>query len=232
MLPNIIQNSVTPLYVGLNAPPENRIGEYRLAGRCSGNSHKIASKIHELQIEMVACSRAGIGTYAETLVVDVLIRISADYINEKQIRATLLIVYITEFTAQIETVEMGDACHIARAYSENGKLWFFICRLNHYIVFAAFDFQHAFYMRQHETLRRIIGIGQMNLDLFEVFVGDGIEKSVPTATAEGRNDPVALPPELIDYLENIRAVKDARFHAVSFATQTGNKWFLWVREPP
>src|SRR5208283_5011669 len=103
---NIIQNSATPADVGFSAMPENLIGEHRLAGRCAGNSHKIVSKIHELQIEMVSCGRAGIGTYAETRVVDVLIQICADYINNKQIRATLLIVDITEFTAQIETVEM------------------------------------------------------------------------------------------------------------------------------
>src|SRR5208283_351949 len=122
-LSNIIQNSATLFYVGFNALPENRIGEHRLAGRCPGNSHKIVSKIHELQIEMVARSRAGIGTYAETLIVDVLIQVSADYINKKQIRATLLIVNVTEFTAQIETVEMRYPCHIARAYSEDRKLW-------------------------------------------------------------------------------------------------------------
>ena len=121
-LAHLAQHRAAFLDVGRRALPEDRAGEQRLAGRRSRHDHEFAAQIHQLQVEVVARRRTGVGADAETLLADVALRVGADDVDQEQVLAALLVVDVAELAPEVEPVEVPDARDVAGADAEDGAL--------------------------------------------------------------------------------------------------------------
>jgi len=96
--------------------PENRITKQRLSRGCSGDRHEFTrSQVHQLQIEMLARGRAGVGAHAKAILADVLLGIGADDVDQKHVFPTLFIINVPKFPVEVKAIEMPDARHVAGA---------------------------------------------------------------------------------------------------------------------
>src|SRR5271165_7142833 len=169
---------------------------------------------------MIAGGGSGVGAHAEALFPDVSFRIAANHIDQQQVLAVVLVINVTEVAAQIEAVEVEDAGDVTGANPEDRALRLLVRGLDVDVAVAALNLQQTLNVRKHITLGRIVGIGQVNLNLVPVLVGDGVKKRVAAPPPERRNDLVALLPQQVHDFQNIVAVEDAGSHAVSFSART------------
>lgn len=117
---------------------------------------------------------------------------------------------------------MVYAGYVARADTEKGPFRFPVGGFDQEIAVAPAYGEQSFHMREHEALRRIIGIGQMYLEALTVLVGYGLEEGIAAASRERCNDVIALPLEQVRNLQHVIPVNDAGLHAASFSTRTGS----------
>jgi hypothetical protein len=205
----------------LGAFLENGAGEERFTLGRPCDSHELAAQIQELQIEMIARSRSAIRTDAEAFFTNVALGVGASQIYEKKVLSSLSVVHVPVWRAEKEPVQVKDARHVARTNAKDGALGLLVDRLNLHTLIAPLDPEHALDVREDITLRRVSRIGQMHLNPAAVGVGHRIEAGVPLAPAEWRHDLVPLRPQEVNDLEDIRAINEPGFHALSFSTRTG-----------
>ena len=151
-----------------------------------------SAQVHELQVEVLARRRAGVGAEAEALLADVALRIGADDVHQEEVLPALLVVEVAEVAPQVEAVQVPDARHVAGADAEDGALGFPVGRLDLDVAVALAHLQQPLDVRQDEALGRVIRVRQMHLDPVAVLVGDQVEPGVAPAPGKRGEDLVAL----------------------------------------
>jgi hypothetical protein len=166
-----LQNNSSSFNVGRSAFFVEWGAKKRFTGRCARHSHILITQVHQLQVEIFAGGRTGIATQAKALFTDVQTRVGADNIYQKQILPFQVVIGVFEIPTEEEAVLMEDTANIAGPDTEQCALGSVVRRLKAQVAIVFLEDLHgAFQLGEHETLDRVIGVGNVDFNLVAIVV--------------------------------------------------------------